>query len=514
MKLSNLSKIILFPILSGILAIPAIFPLVRRGFFLSDDGGWMIIRFAAFYSSFSDGQFPVRFLKGLNFGYGYPVANFLYPGFMYMATPFHLLGLGLVDSVKVVLIGSFIFSAIFTFLWLRIHFGKLASLLGSVLFIYTPYHLYDLYKRGSVGEIVSMTFIPLALFGIEKKNFYIISVSIFLLLMTHNSIAFLFLPIIFIYTYLGNKISKQTIYGFVTGLLLSSFFTIPAVCELGYTYFKKTSISNPFEYFADTGLVGVSSILILVVSLILFKFKNKTKIPANLFLLFIGISILSIFLSWPLSGFLWKSFISQLLQFPFRALSLLLLSTSFLGAYIVDNFKKNFQIIVFCIFLIVIIFTSYNFLAPKEYTEIPDSVYATNPDTTTVKNEYMPIWVKDFPHTQYKDKVEFLNGNADVSDLVEKSNVISFNLSNVSSTNLRVNTIFYPGWNAYVNNKKVLINYDNDKGVMDIPVNTYSKNVRLVFSETPLRLFADVLSIIGFAILVLYPFNKLIKFKK
>ncbi len=154
------------------------------------------------------------------------------------------------------------------------------------------------------------------------------------------------------------------------------------------------------------------------------------------------------------------------------------------------------------------------FLAPKEYTEIPDSVYATNPDTTTVKNEYMPIWVKDFPHTQYKDKVEFLNGNADVSDLVEKSNVISFNLSNVSSTNLRVNTIFYPGWNAYVNNKKVLINYDNDKGVMDIPVNTYSKNVRLVFSETPLRLFADALSIIGFAILILYPINKLIKFKK
>src|SRR3989344_3219366 len=67
-----------------LLMIPSIWFLLLPGFFESDDGEWMIIRFSAFYQALADGQFPVRFLGRLNNGYGYPVADFLYPGFMYL----------------------------------------------------------------------------------------------------------------------------------------------------------------------------------------------------------------------------------------------------------------------------------------------------------------------------------------------------------------------------------------------------------------------------------------------
>ena len=53
-----------------------LWPLFYRGFFVTDDGDWMIIRLSAFYQSLAEGQFPVRFLGRLYHNYGYPVANF------------------------------------------------------------------------------------------------------------------------------------------------------------------------------------------------------------------------------------------------------------------------------------------------------------------------------------------------------------------------------------------------------------------------------------------------------
>ncbi len=515
MKLSKLSKIVLFPILAGILSIPSIFSLLRQGFFTSDDGGWMIIRFAAFYSSFSDGQFPVRFLKGLNFGYGYPVANFLYPGFMYMATPFHLLGFGIVDSIKIVVIFSFIFSSVFTFLWLRTLFNKLPSLIGSVLFVYTPYHLFDLYKRGSVGEIVSLTFVPLVLYGIEKRNFYVISIAIFLLIISHNSMALLFLPLILAYIFIRYSVDKKLILGVGTGIALSSFFIFPAVLELGYTYFKKTSISNPSEYFVGIDLIGIISILLPLASLVVYRLMRKNKKDSTgIIFLFITVSLIGIFLSTSLSEFLWKTPIASLLQFPFRVLALLLVSNAFLSAFIVNFFKGSIRIVVCVVILCVSAYSCISFLKPEEFNDIPDSVYATNPATTTVKNEYMPIWVTEFPESQYEHKVELLNGVGEVGNLIEKSNNISFDLNNNTATEIRLNTVYYPGWRAYVDNNEVKIQYMNPKGVMDIPIAEGQKNIRFVFSETPARLIADLISGLAVIALMLYPFWVRNKFKK
>ena len=91
--------------------------LVHRGFFISDDGGWMIIRLSALFQSLREGQFPVRFLGRLNYGYGYPVANFLYPGFLYIGSLIHVLGFSFVDSVKIILGASICIGGLFTFLW-------------------------------------------------------------------------------------------------------------------------------------------------------------------------------------------------------------------------------------------------------------------------------------------------------------------------------------------------------------------------------------------------------------
>src|SRR3972149_3748817 len=222
----------------GLLIIPSIWFLLLPGFFESDDGEWMVIRFSAFYQALADGQFPVRFLGRLNHGFGYPVANFLYPGFMYFAVPIHVLGLNFVDTIKAVLVFSMLTTAIFSYFWLSKIFERFSAIVGSVVITYTPYHLFDLYKRGSVGELFAFVWVALVLWMIEVKNLLLISFGIFLLAISHNTMFLFFAPLLFAYSLIRRTISlKETVFSFVLGISMSSFFTIPAIYDLQFTNF-------------------------------------------------------------------------------------------------------------------------------------------------------------------------------------------------------------------------------------------------------------------------------------
>ena len=192
-------KRILFFILIAVAVILVCFPLFRPGFFVSDDGGWMIIRLSAFYQSFREGEFPVRFLGRLNFGYGYPVANFLYPGFMYIGSVIHVLGLSFVNTVKIILGGSVLVGAVFTYLWLKKYFDEFASFIGALGFILAPYLLFDIYHRGSVGEVLALAVATIGLYSIAAKKKWLFGLAIPFLILAHNTLALLFIGFYVLY---------------------------------------------------------------------------------------------------------------------------------------------------------------------------------------------------------------------------------------------------------------------------------------------------------------------------
>src|SRR3989344_7405737 len=183
------SKLIFLILL--IFSIPSVIGLLHSGFPLTDDGNWMVIRLSSFYENLRDGQFPVRYLSRLNHGYGYPVSDFLYPGFLYIGSLIHILGFSFVNSVKIIFGLSLVFSAVFSFLWLRKLFDQFSSLVGALFYLYFPYHLYDVYKRGSIGEVLSLAVLPFVLWSIENKNIFLTSSGISLLIISHNTLALL-----------------------------------------------------------------------------------------------------------------------------------------------------------------------------------------------------------------------------------------------------------------------------------------------------------------------------------
>lgn len=491
-----------------ILCLPAIASLFNPGFFQSDDGEWMVIRFSAFHQALRDGQFPVRVLGRLNYGYGYPVANFLYPGFMYLGEPIHILGFNFVDTIKIILGLSMIGSAVFTYLWLSKIFNKYSAFIGSLFYLYTPYHLYDLYKRGSVGEILAFCIVPFILWMLERKSIFFTSIGIFLLIISHNTLAFLFLPILFIYAFLRKEHNTRLIVSsFVFGISMSSFFIIPSIYELSYVGFSSVKVSNVAEYFSPINLIGISSFIALFLSIIVFIIdfkKNKRENIKNLFIFFGFLTAFGIFFSSQISSIFWQIIPSSFIQFPFRLLSYVVLSSAFLSAYIVAQIKGRKKYIVSIFLIIILGISAAPFIKPTEFFNKGDAFYSTNEGTTTVQDEYMPKWIKTKPTERFKEKVQFLTGNGIISNLNYGSKKIEFKTLFLSDSKLKINTIYYPGWVTYINGIKTDVDYNNNEGVIQITTKKGLKDIKIVFSETPLRLFSDFISVLSLILLTYF----------
>lgn len=480
--LKNLKKY--FPsLLLCLFLLPVIFSLLRPGFFVSDDGDWMIIRFSAFHQEFAAGQIPVRFLNRLNNGYGYPVANFLYPGFMYLAEVPKILGFSFVGAIKTVLVLSIFSAGIFTFLWLKAYFKNTkAAFLGALTYLYNPYLLWDIYKRGSVGEIFFLGLLPLAFWAIEKQYYWLVAMTYAALLLAHNTLALLLVPVVICYQLL----TCRKFWPVVVGFGLAAFFWLPAVLELTYTNFGEINISNFTEYFIsgrNLALIGWSN-LIFFVSGLVFISRSGRKLPIKL-LLFFAIFAGGLFFALPLSNFFWQNLplLPKLSQFPFRFLSLTLVGGTFLTAFLAAKAGKHLQPFL-TILPILLLVLALPFITPATRTFHADSYYSTNEGTTTVADEYLPSWVKE----------RSAQHAAAALEIIPEKGVA------------RLNTVYWPGWQVFVNGQKRPVNFSNAFGLIEFDYQIGQGQIDAKFSETPFRLIANLTSL--FSVLVLFFYAK------
>lgn len=493
-----------------LLSIPLLLPLMHSGFFVTDDGELLLIRLTAFHEAFMHGQFPVRFLPRLYFQYGYPVSNFLYPGYLYLGELLHLIRFGFINSIKIILALSFIFSGVFSFLWLRKFLSPFASIVGAVIYLYSPYRYYDVYKRGSIGEILALTIVPVILWAIERNSLTLFIIGLSTLILSHNTLAVLFLPLLLLYYAIRNGIWKNprawlTLLGGLTiTLLLTAFFWIPALYDLRYTIFFQTNISDLTNYFSqpDPILFTNLSIYYLVITALSLTvvFFLKKQLPPRIFVMTTVFGLISgvcLVLNVPASLILWKTLPITFIQFPFRLFSITMISFSLVAAVLTNACKTKRAYLVGVLLFVLFAAPLFFFLRPIEYSTRDDMYYATNEDSTTVRTEYLPPWVKERSYTKPKTVVE----GKGVTYLNNTHGVYTFELTGTEARRIRVNILYFPGWTAYANGTMLPVQYSNAKGVMDITVPKNTKIVTLQFKETPVRTFSNALSVIGIFLL-------------
>ena len=97
------------------------------------------------------------------------------------------------------------------------------------------------------------------------------------------------------------------------------------------------------------------------------------------------------------------------IQFPFRVLSIAVLSFSFLTAFLLSTLKPKVKITTGILLICFVFIFSLPVLTKIEYFDKGEGFYTTNEATTTVKNEYMPKWVKVLPTQRPQQKIEIQN---------------------------------------------------------------------------------------------------------
>jgi hypothetical protein len=140
---------------------------------------------------------------------------------------------------------------------------------------------------------------------------------------------------------------------------------------------------------------------------------------------------------------------------------------------------------------------------------------ATDTLGTTAKGEYMPIWVHQMPQDPALDAAYAAGGaiaRLPLESLPAGVRVLHADYGPVDATltldspspfRARYLAFYYPGWSVTVDGHPVAVAPTDPDGLVSFDVPAGSHTIRVRFGETPLRLTADVLSLLSLAALLL-----------
>ncbi len=415
----------------------AIRPFFQPGFFPMHDDT-QVARVFEMAKALGDGQFPVRWVPDLGYGFGYPIFNFYSPLPYYFGAFFVLLGFDALLATKIMFALGILIAGIFIYFLSREFWGEVGGLVSGLFLIYAPYHAVQIYVRGAVDEFWALAFVPLAMWGIYKVTaevkwrwVLVGSLGYAGIILSHNITAMIFslflVPLFLVFLYRSLRTKNLSISYYLSsiiffGLSLSAFFWLPALWEAKYVDVGGlVAGTNNFRlHFLCPGQlwdsawgfggsapgcmadglsfkIGKLHILMAALAFLLTlwkwgkdRFRNKTVLLTTFYLL------LSTFMTQELSKPVWEVFQPlAYVQYPWRFLSFIILAASFLAGAVIWQFKNKW-LKAFLVLLSIFILLFYNikYFQPQIQLEV-NANYYTNEEalkwrTSKISDEYLP----------------------------------------------------------------------------------------------------------------------------
>ncbi len=510
-----------------------LFPLLHPGVFVTHDGENHIARFASYVRAFMDGQFPPRWAGNLNYGYGTPLFIFFYPLPGYLASLLQSAGVSLETCFKLLSLFAFLLAPIGFFTWTRFFLGKKAAFIASLLYGLAPYHFLDLYVRGDIGELLSFVFIPWVFYFLEKnyrkitiENTLLGGVMYAFLILSHNIMALLFSILFAGYIILKIKHGKTVSLGNVlmlgVGLLLSSFFWIPALLEQRYlntalfvedlykSHFPNLSqlIFSPWGFGSDVNTMGglspqIGVIHLAGVILALCFIKQIVKNKGMDVVFWVSVFFCAMFMSLSVSTILWENLpLLKQFQFPWKFTVLSSFAAALICGFVFDLKMNKY---IYTATVLGIIITSFYFTRVSGYIHRNDSFYFNFPGTTYYHGEASTRWTAGDFSEKPKSQVEIVSGSGSVKQLSNRSHVHSFVIDAKSDVEVLDNTVYFPGWKVKTGETHVPIEFQNvnHRGLITFKLPKGKHNVLVMFTESRIRMIANGISIFSLLLLIL-----------
>lgn len=532
------------------LSIFAFTSMMRPGFFpMHDDLHPMRVR--EMKACLLDLQIPCRWSPDMGYGYGWPQFHY-YPPLPYYVTGIaHLIGLSILDSIKLGYIISIVGSTIGMYLLSRQFFGEKAGIFSAILYTYLPYRAVNIYARGALGESWAMMCFPFVWYYLEaylrsgkRQHMLGLAVSTTALMLSHLLSTMVIAFFLFAWTlyrlWETRLLFKKRLLGLFTAALLaiglSAFYVIPSQVEssaanlksllMGYFSYYNHYISIDQIFFTSHWGYGASivsspedlsfqigilhwSLAILALLIVITKPAIERRYKYMIILCTLG-WLGYVFLMHPRSFPIWNNIhLLQWLQFPWRILAPIGLITSFAAGAIL--YKSSLKWPHLLLIITPIIFINYAYFQPKSWQNITDEYKFTGEQwmlqQTTSINDYLPTSAKYPPPERAPSQPYFITGAGEVSNYETGTDWQQFTLNVTQEGQLQLPLFYFPGWQVRINNQLTDIKYDNDLGLITFPVSPGNHQINVKLTNTPIRHISNIITIITIT-LIIYLYRK------
>ncbi len=385
------------------------------------------------------------------------------------------------------------------------------------------------------------------------------------IILSHNLTAMMvspFLLLLILVLFLASfkkekKVSFNPFWVLIFGALISCFYWLPALSEMKYTNVLSQIGQGGFSYWdnfvcpgqlwtspwgfggsvpgCNDGLsfmIGKLHIILSFASavsafilLLIKKFRKDSENFYIILLLFLGF-VFSAVLTLQISKPLWDSIrLMAFFQFPWRFLVMASFFSSLLAGSSVwffrfFPFKKYASYLDFGVATVLLAFLI--FVSSKYFITSPilptasgeySGIYSENSGKYTTKyaiswfasnltHEYMPsdFLVPENPSQISNGKVIVKKGNVNIKNITRTPVKYAFTAESKNLSSIVIPVAYFPFWSAYIDgNIYKLSVLDNGVG---IKVSPGIHQIQLKYSQTPVELLSDLISVAGIAALI------------
>ena len=499
-------------------------------------------------------KIPPRIAPDFSFKLGFPVFNYYAPFPYWLTSSFHLVGISIINSLKISFLLAIILSFISMYLFTSQFFGFFPSLLSGALYASSPWLAVEIFIRGNLAEIWFIALLPLSFWAvyINQKNksrwfFVLTSLILGFVFTSHNVLSIVFIPAILIFILLL-KNKNRNLLSLLFAFLINAYYFIPAILEVGATnailivkhaHYSQNLLclwqlwTTPFWGYGGSGpgctddgmsfMLGKPQIILGSIGLIFLIIKiikeRKNRLPLFFIILLFFSSVYFVtYLSLPISLFFEKYLL--FFQFPWRLLVFSLFGMSFfIAALNIPNKFKKLEIFFVLLSIMVIVYNSKFFIkhtmTNKKFNQDFLSSLYINKMVSYKIAEYLPItvnykkWLELEPTTTGKEKIEVnLIDNQFIHSLdKEKISILYdqpfYKKASTSSRKVLINVSYSPYWEITVNNQKIIPKNLDYLGRPILDINSPSI-ITVKYEQTTIEKVGNFVSIITFIGLILF----------
>lgn len=574
----------LWPMVALLLALLAALPLFY-GLPASHDWLGNVFRLQELDASLKDGILYPRWAPNMAYGYGYPYFNYYAPLARYLAEGFHLfLGLPFAQSVRAAYISGFVLAAAGMYLWTRDLlraegieeiWARPAAAVAGAAYAFLPYRLVQVYVRGDLAESLASALFPLSLWALQRflrsgslGSLLIAQAAYAAVILSHNLMAVAFTPIFLAYgLFLAARLSRpwsglrRLLAAVLGGLLLSTFYWLPALWESGYVHLERAlepgrldfhehfvhpqqflwlnwgyggslpGLEDSMSFQLGSLHVALGILALLLAGVGWHLKKQSLLLPHTLF--FLGVALFLLFLITPFSLWLWELLPSMsYFQFPWRLLAPTGLATSLLVGLSVAFLaltSPRWAIALSLAAMAAIPSLYKDYAQAQGFLRLtPEEERATLRALTsaergishygdiigfTVGGEYMPRAAQIIPRDSSaaatmrslseQQKIAAIEppGTARIEYLEHNSYRDRVGIEAREPVSLSFNTIAFPGWVARIDGERAPIAVKGPLGLITLALPAGKHRIELDLEPTLVQAWSSVLS--GLSLLLL-----------